>query len=80
MTDNNVNPPKIVSIVREGEAINLETIDPDAGLANDNGYLFRSSGTDWIYNLSTKNLSNGTYAITIMMPDGRKWIGGFILR
>jgi len=82
LTDTDVAPLEIVSIIREGEAVNLETIDPDAGEANDSGVFFRFSSTDlqWVYNLSTKDLSAGTYSISIEMPDGKQYVGGFVLR
>ncbi len=80
LADTDVNPPRIISIIRAGEAVDLQTIDPDAGQANDNGYLFRYADSQWIYNLSTKNLSVGTYSIAIEMPDGRQFVGGFVLR
>ena len=53
---------------------------PDAGQANDNGLLFRASDGQWVYNLSTAGLSSGTYTITVLMPDGRRYDGGFVLR
>lgn len=82
LTEAEVAPPQIVSIVREGEAVNLETIDPDAGEANDGGMMFRFSDVDsqWVYNLDTGGLSAGTYSITIKMPDGKQYVGGFVLR
>ena len=80
LTDSDVSPPQIVNLFRSGDPIDLETIDPDAGEANDNGLLFRSSDSKWIYNFKTKDLSTGTYTITIQMPDGRRFDGGFVLR
>jgi hypothetical protein len=67
-------------LTREGDAIDLETIDPDAGMANDNGLLFRYSAPNWIYNLSTQGLAAGTYVVTIEMPDGLRYTAAFVLR
>ena len=75
-----VSPPQIVALIRNGEALDLATMDLDAGQANDNGVLFRFSDGNWVYNLSTRGLSPGTYTITIQMPDGRRWNAGFVLR
>ena len=75
-----VAPPQIVALVRNGDALNLTTIDPDAGQANDNGLLFRASNGQWVYNLSTAGLSSGTYTITVLMPDGRSYDAGFVLK
>ena len=62
-------------------AIDLTTVELDAGQANDSGLFFRSSGGGtWVYNLSTKALGSGTYEIIIRMPDGRRLAGGFVLR
>ena len=60
--------------------MDLAIIDPDAGEANDNGLEFRYSEPNWVYNLSTKDLSTGTYELTIEMPDGQRYITGFVLR
>lgn len=75
-----VNPPRIVAITRTGEAIDLATIDPDAGAANDNGVVFRDAGDKWIHNLNTTDLTTGTYTVTIEMPDGTRYDSGFVLR
>ena len=76
-----VQAPLITKLLRMGEPINLETTDLNAGEANDNGLAFRFSIDDsWVYNLSTKFLSAGTYALTIQMPDGRRHSASFILR
>ena len=54
----------------------VDTGDPvtvlDSGASNDNGIYFRwdSSGQQYIYNLSTKNQSTGTYRIVITLNDG----------
>jgi hypothetical protein len=80
LTDADVAAPRIVALVREGDAIDLETIDPDAGAANDNGLLLRYSAPNWIYNLSTQGLTTGTYVITIEMPDGLRYSAAFVLR
>ena len=75
-----VSAPRIVALVRSGEPINIETTDLDAGQADDNSLLFRSSEGNWGYNLSTRELSTGSYVITIQMPDGRRFSGAFDLR
>ena len=80
LTDADVPPPEIVSLVRLGDAIDLETVDLDAGEANDSGFLFRFSGDKWVYNLSTAGLSSGTYTISIRMPDGFNRRTGFVLK
>lgn len=80
LTDADVAPPEIVALIRAGEEVDLSTIDPDAGEANDSGLLFRYSDPNWVYNLSTAGLSTGTYVITIRTPDGLKYNAGFVLR
>lgn len=80
LTDADVNPPRIVSIVREGDALDLETVDPDSGEANDSGWLFRYSDSNWVYNLSTKGLTPGTYVLTIELPDHERMTLGFVLK
>jgi hypothetical protein len=80
LSNADVSPPQIVALIRNGEALDLATMDLDAGQANDNGTLFRFSDGNWVYNLSTQGLSAGTYTITIQMPDGRRWNAGFVLR
>ncbi len=80
LTDADVPPPEIVSLVRLGDAIDLETVDLDAGQANDSGFLFKFSDDKWVYNLSTAGLSSGTYTISIRMPDGFNRRTGFVLK
>ncbi len=80
LTDADVPPPEIVSLVRTGDAIDLEIVDLDAGQVNDSGFLFRFSDDKWVYNLSTAGLSSGTYTISIRMPDGFNRRTGFVLK
>lgn len=80
LSNADVSPPQMVALIRNGEALDLATMDLDAGQANDNGTLFRFSDGNWVYNLSTQGLSSGTYTLTMQMPDGRRWNAGFVLR
>ncbi len=80
LSGTDVAPPQIVDLVRQGDAIDLDTIDADSGEANDSGTSFHFSDPNWVYNLSTRDLSAGTYVITIEMPDGRRLCGAFVLR
>jgi Beta-propeller repeat len=80
LAGSNVTPPRIVALVRNGDALNLQTIDPPDEPQEDSNWIFRSAGNDWVYNLRTKDLSSGTYTITIQMPDGSKYDAGFVLR
>jgi len=80
LTDADVAAPRIVSLVREGNAIDLQTIDLDSGAANDNGLVFRFSDGNWVYNLSTRGLSTGTYGLTIELPDGFRYSARFVVR
>ena len=81
LTDADVSPPQIVALVREGDApLDLETVDLDAGMANDNGVFFRFSDPNWVYNLSTKALSSGTYTINLEMADGLRYNASFVLK
>ena len=75
-----VIPPRIVGLVRSGQALDIDTLDLDAGNANDGGFEFRPAEGHWLFNLSTAALPSGTYAITVQMMDKSKWIGGFVLR
>jgi hypothetical protein len=79
-TNANSAPPRIVGLFISGGEIDLATVDINAGAANDNGVYFRFSDPNWVYNLSTQGLSPGTYRITILMPDGRRFNAGFVLR
>ena len=65
-----------------GVKINLfrGAIDVDGGAANDLGPFCIFSADRWIYNLSSSSLSTGTYVITIRVPNGRRFNGGFVLR
>jgi hypothetical protein len=81
LSDQAITPPRIASISRVGEAaLNLATLNLDAGQSDDNGVFFRYSGGTWIYNLSTKGLAFGTYAIVVAMPDGGRFKAAFVLK
>lgn len=80
LTDAHVDPPAIVGIWRNGDAVNLNVIDPDPGESNDNGFLFRFSEDKWIFNLSTSWAQVGRYTIAVRMPDGKVYKSGFQLR
>lgn len=75
-----VTPPRIVGLVRSGQALDIDTMDLDAGDANDGGVEFRPDGDHWVFHLKTAGLQVGTYAITVQMMDKSKWVGGFVLR
>lgn len=80
LTDVDVPAPRIVALMRNGDAIVLSTLDLDAGEANDSGTAFRYSAPNWVYNLNTQGLSAGSYVITIELPDGRRVQAAFVLR
>lgn len=80
LTDQDVAPPTLVDLRRAGDPINLGTIDPDPGEANDSGLRFRFSEGNWVYNLSTRDLIAGTYEVRIELPDGRVFAAAFVLR
>ncbi|HEV8383250.1 MAG TPA: PKD domain-containing protein, partial [Candidatus Acidoferrales bacterium] len=76
----NVAAPQIVGITRGSDALDLSTMDLDAGESNDNGVAFRFSDPSWVFNLSTKGWTAGTYFVTIQMPDGLRYNSAFVLR
>ncbi|MGH9788390.1 MAG: LamG-like jellyroll fold domain-containing protein, partial [Candidatus Acidiferrales bacterium] len=80
LTDADVAAPVIAGLVRDGDALDVETLDLDSGTANDSGLAFRYSDGNWVYNLSTSGLSAGTYTLTIEMPDGLRYSAAFVLR
>lgn len=80
LTDQEVAPPRLVGLQRNGNPVPLDTIDPDPGEANDNGILFRYAAPNWVYNLSTANLKTGTYTVVVELPDGRYVVASFVLR
>ena len=82
LTDANVLPPTIEGFVQwVGDDMHMEFADfDDSGLSNDNGFDFRFSDGNWVYNLSTKTGVAGVYFVTIEMPDGQLYRGGFTLR
>jgi hypothetical protein len=73
-------PPRIVGLALSGAALDIGTLDLDAGTANDDGVEFRVADGYWIYNLDTKSLSPGVYTITLQMMDQSRWVGSFVLR
>ena len=50
-----------------------------SGSSNDNGIHFRYTSEQYIYNLSTKKLTQGTYRIVIDLNDGTQIITYFQL-
>jgi hypothetical protein len=80
LTDTAVPAPQIFQLWRSGEEVPLTLLDLDSGASNDDGYIFRYSDGTWIYNLSTRNLTTGSYIVTILMPDGNRYHASFVLR
>ena len=80
LTNGDTSPPRIVALTRVGDAQSIPIVDIDSGSSNDNGSLFRFSGDQWIFNLSTTGISTGRYVITIEMSDGLRYEAGFDLR
>jgi hypothetical protein len=75
-----VTPPRIVALVRDGDALDLNTLDLDTGQSNDSGVSFRFSNGLWLYNMGTTGLRSGAYTLRLEMPDGRRFDAGFVLR
>jgi hypothetical protein len=73
-----VQPPRIVALLRSGEALNIAVLDLDAGSVDDDGLVFRPANCQWIYNLSAVGLLVASYLITIETPDGSRYDGGFV--
>ncbi len=70
-----------MGLVPDGEAVNSEVTELDAGQSNENSLDFRFAGGFWVYNLSTASLAPDTiYVLTIEMPDGRLFRAVFDLR
>ena len=72
--------PRIVSLVRSGEALDIDTLDLDAGNSNEGGVEFRAADGHWVFNLKTSSLPPGTYTITQQMVDNSRWVAGFVLK
>ncbi|KAF0192708.1 MAG: hypothetical protein FD165_478 [Gammaproteobacteria bacterium] len=75
-----VNKPRIVRLERMGSPLDIDTLDLDAGAANDSGLVFRLSDSQWVYNLSSRDLLTGTYVVIIRLPDGTDHQAGFVLK
>jgi hypothetical protein len=81
LTPDNAVPPRIMALTSSAGPIDLTTIDPDAGNANQNGLPFRYDTVkgQWVYNLSGKTLASGRYLITVLMPNGRSFTAAFVM-
>lgn len=80
LSDFDVAAPQIVGLMRNSDALELATLDLDAGQSNDSGTNFRYADGTWSYNLSTTPLAMGSYVLTLQMPDGRRHNAAFVLR
>jgi hypothetical protein len=69
LSDADVATPRILGVTKNGATIAIPIDLPAAGWSNGNGGFFRYSEGCWIYNLSTKALSSGTYKISIELPE-----------
>jgi hypothetical protein len=67
--------------VSNGVDLKIPIVVLDSGSSNDNTNIFRydPTGQQYIYNLSTKNLSQGTYKIVITLDDKTQIITYFEL-
>ncbi len=80
MTDADVAPPQIVGLSLNGNAIEVPAETLDAGESNSDGTLFRYSEGYWMYNLSTKGLTPGSYLLKVQLPNGSRYTTAFGLR
>jgi len=73
-SDQEVAPPEIVQLNMQGQPpIDLGAIGTD--------YLFSfSNGGVWSYRLDTAALAPGIWEITLLIPDGTRWVGGFEIK
>ena len=75
-----IEPPRIVRLERDGEPLDLDSVDLGAGAPGDDGLVFRPAGGHWQHNLLTRYLAPGTYTITVQMMDNSRWVSMFVLR
>ncbi len=80
LSDLDASPPKIVALVRNGEALDLKSLNLDASQSSHHSLFFQFSDGNWVYKMSTTSFSSGSYVITIEMPDGRRFSASFALR
>lgn len=75
-----IAPPEIVGLEQVGVGpLDITTLRLDNDTRSSNPF-FRSSGPQWHYNLSTKDLAVGSYVMTIRLGEGRDFSAGFVLR
>jgi hypothetical protein len=80
LTDQDVSPPVSASLVRSGEALDLDTIDVDAGEANDGTPYFRFDPEDaqlqhklsWVRNLRHHHPDAGRSAVRGWLRPGHQ--------
>ena len=80
LTEADVAPPVLEAVVREGEAVLLQTIEADTSDLTDIGADFTFRGGSWTYNLGTRALEPGTYTVIIATPDFRLLHAAMVLR
>jgi hypothetical protein len=78
LSDQQILPPQIVGLSRNGVALDISTLNLNADPPNPNAPLFRY-GSGWTYNLSTKFLTRATYVMTIRLGGDQDYVTGFIL-
>jgi len=80
LTDNHVAAPRIVGLEHMGQPLDIPIIDLDPGSSNHGSQEFRFSDDQWISNMSTAELIPGSYHLILELPDGQRYVAGFILR
>jgi hypothetical protein len=71
LTDVDVAAPVLAAIEKDGVVTDPATLGPTQ---------FRSAGSAWSLHLGTRSLAPGSYQLTILMPDGRRWKAPIVLR
>jgi hypothetical protein len=70
LTSVDTAPPRLAAVALISSSVSGTLAAVPLEITADTGGVFRSENTKWIYNLSTKGLSPGSYQVVIAMPDG----------
>lgn len=81
LTSTDVGPPRLLFPTEPLLGLVPGTMVPIAPVVtSDTGGVFRSGNTNWICNLSKKDLGPGSYELLIEMPDGLRYRSIIALR
>lgn len=80
LTAPSVYAPEIVALSRNGQSLDISTLNLDARSPKSNNLQFLGVGKKWVFQLRSTQLLAGNYVVTLKLSDGSLWDASFVLK